>query len=85
MADPIRCYGRTGTGTWTQEWYETSSRDAARRMRQLRKLGFSATAETMRMQVTMAHGRTDVGRVAMTLVHIRHADGRIPPHPEIER
>jgi len=78
MTKPIRCYGRTGTGTWTQEWYETSSRDATRRTRELRQLGFIATAHAMGMQVT------NVGRVAMTLVDIRHADGRIPPHPQVE-
>lgn len=69
------CYGRVGTGTWTQETYETVSRDARRRAQQLRKLGFKVCCSALGMQVT------PVGLVKMTMVDVRHPDGNPPPWP----
>ena len=36
----MRCYGQVNQGLWCQEHYETTSRDAGRRARQLRKAGY---------------------------------------------
>ena len=78
----MTCYGLVRGGNWQQEWYETASRDAGRRTRQLKKLGFTAYASGQGEQIT------NVGRCRMTLVTIRF-DGRIladsdnlPPAPE---
>lgn len=65
LGPPMKCYGQVNQGLWCQEWYESSSRDAGRRTRQLRKLGYDAVSSAMGEQVT------DVGRVKMTLVDIR--------------
>lgn len=59
------CYGQVNGGAWCQEWYETASRDAGRRARQLRAAGYRVTVEAMGEQVT------SVGRVKMTVVDIR--------------
>lgn len=75
-ANEIICYGQTIGWTFTQEWYETASRHAGMRTRQLRKLGFRAVSEGMGEQVT------NVGRVKMTLVHISYPEGgydNLPP------
>jgi hypothetical protein len=60
-----RCYGRVHGPNWCQEWYETASRDAARRGRELRAAGYIANVSAMGTQVT------NVGYVKMTLVDIR--------------
>ena len=72
----MTCYGRTGTHSWTQEWYETRSRDAGRRARELRRQGYSPATAAMGMQVT------PVGRVKMSLVSVRHPDKSPPQWPE---
>jgi hypothetical protein len=69
------CILRVGTGTWTQETYESASRDAGRRTRQLRKLGFTARSSAMGEQIT------DMGRIKLTMVNIDHTGGKIPPWP----
>lgn len=61
----MNCYGQTNGFEWTQESYETASRDAGRRARQLRKAGYKVVVCAQGMQVT------PVGLVNMTLVDIR--------------
>lgn len=75
----MTCYGRVGTTKWTQEWYETQSRDAAARARELRKLAYRVSVGSMGMQIT------PVGRVKMTLVSVQHLDQSPPPWPESYR
>lgn len=73
-AKAITCYGQYHSQGATQEWYETASRDAGRRTRELRKAGFRCVSEGMGSQVT------PVGRVAMTLVHVWRDDAAdLPP------
>lgn len=60
----MKCYGQTNGNGWTQEWYETSTRDAGRRARQLRKAGYRVSVSGQGSQVT------NVGRVNMTMVSI---------------
>lgn len=59
------CYGQTNHGAWCQESYETASRDAGRRARQLRKLGYTVHTFPMGPQVT------PMGTVKLTMVDIR--------------
>lgn len=75
----IRCYGRVVTRSACQEWYETASRDAGRRARELRSLGFKVNVCGMGYQVT------PVGQVKMTLVTIAHDGENIPPKIEVVR
>ena len=76
----IICYGVYRTRTSQQEWYETSSRDAGRRARQLRKLGFQVFVSGMGPQVT------GVGRVNMTLLTVNYpGDADIPKPDRVER
>lgn len=68
------CYGQTATRNSVQEWYETASRDAGKRTRQLKKLGIQAFSSGMGPQVTRA------GLVKLTLVTIPGvALDEIPP------
>jgi hypothetical protein len=64
MAKVLKCMGRTNTGNWAQETYETASRDAGRRSRQLRKLGYLVTVGSLGPQVT------PLGTIKTTLVNI---------------
>lgn len=64
--EPI-CYGQVNSGRWCQEWYETASKHAGIRARELRKLGYRVTTSSMGTQVT------SVGLVKMSLVDIRPA------------
>ena len=67
----MTCLGQVNHGAWCQETYETASRDAGRRVRQLRKAGYAAYSGSMGPQVTR------VGTVRLTQVDIRpgnHAD-----------
>ena len=61
---PVTCYGVVRTRTAQDEWYETASRDAGRRARALRKLGFRVLVSSMGSQVT------SVGLVKMTLLSV---------------
>lgn len=70
----ITCYQRVGGNGWTQEMYETASRDAGKRARELRKAGYRVTVSGLGSQVT------NVGRVNMTMVDIRGET--TPPMPE---
>jgi len=79
-AKTITCYGRSSGRGSTQEWYETASRDAGRRARQLRKLGYTVTVSGMGTQVTR------VGLVKMTLLTILGENAHESPAPDrIER
>jgi len=61
----MRCHLQVKTANWCQETYETASRDAGRRARQLRKAGFVVFVSPLGPQVTR------VGTVKLTLVDIR--------------
>jgi len=52
-------------GRWCQESYETASRDAGRRARQLRELGYAVTVSSLGPQVT------PLGSIRTTLIDIR--------------
>ena len=78
----MKCYGQINQGNWCQETYETASRDAGRRARQLRKSGFQAHAGVMGSQVT------SVGMVKLTMLTIlpgSHSDTLDIPKVDIER
>lgn len=61
----MTCYTQVNHGAWCQESYETASQDAGRRVRQLRRVGYTATSSPMGPQVTR------VGTVRLTMVDIR--------------
>jgi len=65
MENEIICYGQTRGFDWAQENYETASRTAGRRARQLRKVGYHVTVCPMGSQIT------SVGAVNMTMIDIR--------------
>ena len=62
---PMVCCNRTNTGRWAQETYETASRGAAKRAKQLRTLGYHVAVGSVGPQVT------PLGVIRMTLVDIR--------------
>ena len=64
------CYSQVNAGHWCQEHYDSASRDAGRRVRQLRKAGWAARSVPLGVQVT------PVGRVRMTMVDIRPTQER---------
>ena len=67
----ITCYGQVNAGRWCQEHYETASRNAAQRAKELRAAGYFVTVSSLGTQVT------NVGYVKMTMVDVRpgrHAD-----------
>ena len=66
----MTCYGIVGDGRWRQEWYETRSRDAGRRTKQLRALGFRVKVGALGCQLT------GVGKINISLVDIRPGDGQ---------
>lgn len=66
------CYGQIRTHTCQQEWYETASRDAGKRAKELRKAGYRVSVEGMGSQVT------SVGTIKMTLLTIFNPDDNIP-------
>jgi hypothetical protein len=61
----MTCIERVNEGSWCQETYETATRDAGRRARQLRQAGYQASVVRLGYQITA------VGRVALSLVNIR--------------
>jgi hypothetical protein len=66
----MRCYGIVGNERWRQEWYETASRDAPRRAKELRALGFRVSVIAMGCQLA------GVGKVGLSLVNIRPGEGQ---------
>lgn len=67
--EPV-CLLQVNTGSWCQESYETASRDAGRRAKQLREAGYSVIVASMGLQVT------SVGLVKLTIVDIRPGTNR---------
>jgi hypothetical protein len=65
MNATMTCCLRTNTGSWCQESYETASRQAGVRAKQLRALGYNVTVGSLGPQVT------PVGTVKLTMVTIR--------------
>ena len=61
----MSCCKQVNAGRWCQESYETASRDAGRRAKQLRKLGYQVSVSAMSFQVT------PLGSLKLTLVDIR--------------
>ncbi len=61
----MKCYGQVNEGRWCQEYYETASKDAGRRARQLRKAGYDVVTSSGQNVVT------PVGWVRMSMVDIR--------------
>jgi len=60
----ITCYGQVNNGNWCQETYESATRVAGQRVKQLRAAGFNAVSGSLGPQVT------GVGVVRLTQVHI---------------
>lgn len=59
------CLTQVNNGNWCQESYETASRDAGKRTRQLRKMGYVANSSPLGMQVTQ------YGLIKLTMVDVR--------------
>lgn len=57
--------GQVNQGAWCQETYDTASRDAGRRARQLRRLGYDVRVSSLGPQVTQ------YGIVRCSLVDVR--------------
>ena len=60
-----QCMCQVNHGAWCQESYETASRDATRRARQLREAGYQVSVSSLGGQVT------PLGVIRTTLVDIR--------------
>ena len=73
---PVTCYLLTQGGNWQQETYETASRDAGRRARQLRGLGYRVSVSPLGQQITQ------VGCIRLTLLTVRDADAALIPPPD---
>jgi hypothetical protein len=79
----MTCYLAVRTRNGQQESYESASRDAGRRVRQLRKLGYKAYSSPLGPQVTR------VGIIRLTLVTVElptlwHHDN-LPAPDKMER
>ena len=74
----LRCYGQVIGRGFANEWYETASRDAGKRARELRGLGLKVSVEAMGFQVT------PVGRVKMTLVSVHGTYDEIASVPSVQ-
>jgi hypothetical protein len=76
----IICYLLVRGRNFQDEHYETASRHARVRAKQLRKLGFKASVSALGPQVT------SVGKVNMTMVSIHNpGHGEIPNPDRLER
>lgn len=78
----ITCLLQVNTGTWCQESYETASRDAGKRAKQLRQAGYQVAVSSMGAQVT------SLGLIKLTMVDIRpgsNQDTFYLPEVKIER
>ncbi len=71
MNEPI-CFLQTSGPGWTQESYETASRHAVERAKQLRLLGFTVTVSALGLQVT------GVGLLKMSMVTINAGRDELP-------
>ncbi len=66
-----KCLCQVNNGNWCQESYETASRDAGRRAKILRNLGYQVRTGSLGSQVTQ------YGTVKLTMIDIRpgtHSD-----------
>lgn len=61
----VQCCSQTNRGDWCQETYETASRDAGRRAKELRAAGYRVTVSSMGAQVT------PLGTIGLTMVDVR--------------
>ena len=61
----MKCMNQVNAGSWCQESYETSTRDAGRRAKQLRGLGYQVSVGSIGPQVT------PLGTIKTTLVTVR--------------
>lgn len=76
----VTAYGVYRSRHSQQEWYETKSRDARKRAKYLRTLGFKVSVSQGGPQVT------PVGRINMTLLTVVYPEDReIPPPARVER
>ena len=64
----MACCSQVNQGMWCQETYESSTRDAGRRVRQLKREGFRAFSSPMGSQVT------PLGVIKLTMVDVRPGD-----------
>lgn len=64
-ATKLVCCGQVNNGNWCQETYETASRYAAKRAKQLRAAGYVVRVQSMGSQVT------PLGLLKLTCVDIR--------------
>ena len=71
------CYLLVRGRNFQQEHYETASRDARQRARELRKAGFAVSVAALGSQVT------SVGKIKMTLVSIHNPGDRVIPNPPV--
>src|SRR5713226_7846704 len=71
MNEPI-CFVQTIGPGWTQESYETASRHAVERSKQLRLLVFTVTVSALGLQVT------GVGLLKMSMVTINAGRDELP-------
>lgn len=60
----VTCYSQSNQGTWCQEFYNTSTRDARKRAKVLRKEGYKVMVSSMGKQVT------PVGKAKITMVTV---------------
>ncbi len=67
---PIACCSQVNTGHWCQETYETAAREAGRRVRQLKRVGYEAYSDSLGPQVT------PLGVIKLSIVSIRPGDNR---------
>jgi hypothetical protein len=70
------CYLLIRGRNFQQEHYETASCDARKRVRELRKAGFTVTVSALGTQIT------SVGKVKMTLLSIHNLGDAEIPAPE---
>ncbi len=73
------CYQRLETRFGVQECYETASRDAGKRAKELRKLGFTVSVSSMGSQVT------NVGTVRLTSLTVILPQMDVPKPERMER
>ena len=76
----MKTMSQVNAGTWAQETYETASRDAGRRAKQLRAAGYQVVVSGLGPQVT------PLGTIVTTLVDIRPgANADTSGLPPVER
>lgn len=78
----MKCMQQVNQGRWCQESYETATRDAGNRAKQLRQIGYVVTVSSLGSQVT------PLGHIKTTMVDIRpglHADTtELPPVERVD-